>query len=343
LDAVVDSTPDHSHAPATIRALRAGKHVYCQKPLTHTVWEARQLRLAAEEHKCITQMGNQIHSASEYRTAVHLLRSGAIGKVKAVHSWVDLHGHDFSTLRTPPKGNPTEQLNWNLWQGPAATAAQEKPEAYHPFIWRAYTAFGSGALGDFGCHILDPVFTGLGIREPLSIKARCDAPPGEKWPVSQQVDYRFVGTESTLGREILLTWYDGLRMPEAALSQLANLPPGTSLPKKGSLLVGEDGSLVIPHVGMPWICKEGRLLPEKIQKQPGANHYHAWVDAVFAGSKTSDGFDYAGPLTEAVQLGNVAARFSGEELKWNMAALEFTGKPEANKWLTKEYRKGYEV
>ncbi len=340
VDAVQVSTPDHMHAAIAIAAMRMGKHIYCQKPLTHTVWEARQMRLVAEEMGVVTQMGNQIHSHVAYRTGTRLIREGAIGKVKEVHSWVGVQGRQYCNRTDRPESAPIpEGLDWDLWIG----GAPERPfavDVYHPFKWRDWQAFGSGALGDFGCHILDPVFTALGLTAPLTIKAEHDGTNDEVWPGPETVSYLFPGTEFTDGPTLPLTWHDGGQQPPR---ELAQLPDGVDLPGGGSLFIGEAGNMILPHVGMPQLYPVEKYQDFAMPEETDLNHWHVWVDAIRSGSLTSDGFHYAGPLTETVQLGNVAARVPGIELEWDAPALAIPNNAEANALLTKEYREGWEI
>ncbi len=340
-DAAIVSTPDHMHAFFALDAMRRGKHVYCQKPLSHTVWEARQLRLQAAKSKVVTQMGNQIHSHEAYRTAVKLIRDGAIGKVTAVHSWQGNHGNGYTKLTEPPASAPVpETLDWDKWLGVAAHR-DFAPDVYHPFKWRDWQVFGGGTMGDFGCHILDPVFTALGIKDPLTIRAENEGLNSHTWPGAETVSYVFAGTPLTAGKTIPVTWYDGGRLPDAAL--FPTMPAEKKMPKAGSLVLGEAGALIIPHVAMPELYLRDGATPPAIEKVAGSSHYHAWVDAALGGPKTTDGFDYAGPLTEAVQLGNVATRFPGETLVWDAKALRIKNVKEANKLLTKTYRDGWKI
>ncbi len=339
-DAVIVSTPDHMHAPAAMMAMGMGKHVYCQKPLTHTVWEARQMRRLAEKKNLTTMMGNQIHSAKEYRTGVRLIKDGAIGKVREVHSWVGVQGRQYCNRTDRPASVPVpSHVNWDLWLG----AAPQRPfaaEVYHPFKWRDWQAFGSGALGDFGCHILDPVFCALALTAPLSIEGQNDGTTDEVWPGPETITYVFPGTEYTAGKELRVIWRDGgLKPPK----ELAQLPEGVELPSGGSLFIGEGGTMVLPHVGMPSLYEANKVKSLSVREVPGTNHWHDWVDAVIGGKKTTDGFELAGPLTECVQLGNIAARMPGKKLDWDATSMKFTNEPDANRWLTKEYRKGFEV
>ncbi|MDB6151288.1 MAG: afr 1 [Chthoniobacter sp.] len=339
-DAVLVATPDHMHAFIALDAMRRGKHVYCEKPLTHTVWEARQMRLQAAKSKVVTQMGNQIHSASEYRTAVQLIRDGAIGKITAVHAWQSNAGNNCTHLTEPPApGTAPASLNWDAWLG-TAPAREFAPDVYHPFKWRDWQDFGGGTLGDFGCHILDPVFTALELTAPLSVRAENAGLNSHTWPTAETVSYVFPATAWTAGKTLPLTWYDGGRKPDRALAQL---PEGEKLPGSGSLMIGEGGTLLLPHVGKPRLFPEEKFAAFEVKKIPGVSHYHAWVDAVLAGTKTTDGFDYAGPLTETVQLGNVATRFPGETLEWNAADFRVPNKPEAERLLTKAYREGWKI
>ena len=340
LDAVIVSTPDHMHAPAAMYAMNRGKHCYCQKPLTHTVWEARQMRLLADKKQLITQMGNQIHSNLEYRLGVKILKSGAIGKITAVHSWVGVKGQNYyqGTAR-PPEAPVPKSLDWNLWIG----CAPERPFAekwYHPFNWRDWQDFGSGALGDFACHILDPVFTALDLTAPQTIQCDHEGFNPELWPGPETVKYVFPATKYTAGDTLPVTWYDGGRKPPR---ELAQMPEGVELPGGGSLFIGEGGTMVLPHVGRPQLYPEEKYREIDIPAVVGLNHWHVWVDAVLSNTRTSDGFHYAGPLTETVQLGNIAALYPGKTLEWDVEALSIKNLPEANTLLTKKYRKGFEV
>ena len=356
IDSVNVSTPDHMHAPVSVAAMQRGKHVFCQKPLAHTVWECRQMRLWAEKRGVITQMGNQIHSAVEYRLATRLLREGVIGKVKEVHSWVAVGGNERTCLLEPPAETAPVPagLDWDLWLG-AAPARPYSPGLYHPFAWRDWQDFGGGALGDFGCHILDPVFTGLGLTAPLSITAENSGVNRHIWPTTETVRYVFPGTEFTAGETLKVTWTDGGVRPERKLAQM---PAELDLPKSGSLFIGEKGNMVLPHVGGPRLYPlenfTGFTYPKDIR---GVNHWHAWIDGIIAGQRTSAGFHYAGLLAETVQLGNVATRVArratitrgtrkaddASTLRWDPANLRITNHPEAQALVTKAYRPGWTV
>ena len=363
LDAVTISTPDHMHALPTMAAMRLGKHVYCQKPLTHTVWEARQLRLQAAQSKVRTQMGNQIHSAKEYRTGVRLIQTGRIGKVLAVHTWHPNTGNKYTGLTAAPASGPVPAgVNWDLWLG-CAPSREFAPDVYHPFKWRDWVDFGCGTMGDFGCHLLDPVFTALKLGNPINVKADSVGSNPQTWCREQTIEWTFAGTEFTKGETIKVTWYDGGRLPDLAL---ARMPAGKPFPPAGSIFIGEEGVMLLPHYALPSLFPEEKfgknLNPGELTRRArakdkpvdkvavdltdiveGSSHYHAWIDAIIEGHETTDNFAYAGPLTEAVQLGNIASRHSGVKLEWDVANMKFPGKPEAEALLTKTYRKGWEL
>ena len=340
-DAAIVSTPDHMHACIALDAMRRGKHVYCQKPLTHTVWEARQMRLQAAKSRVATQMGNQIHSHEAYRTAVKLIRDGTIGKVTAVHAWQPNNGNGYTKLTAPPASGPVpETVNWDWWLG-VAPLRDYAPDVYHPFKWRDWQDFGGGTMGDFGCHILDPIFTALSLTAPVSIRAENEGLNPQTWPFAETVSYTFPGTAFTAGQTVPVTWYDGGHQPTDAIASI--LPADKKIPKAGSIVLGQSGAILIPHVAMPEVFMHDTAAQVPIEKVEGSSHYHAWVDAALGGPKTTDGFDYAGPLTEAVQLGNVATRLPGQTLEWDAAALKITSHPDANRLLTKTYRDGWKI
>jgi predicted dehydrogenase len=338
-DAVIVSTPDHMHAPIAMPVMELGKHVQCQKPLTHTVFEARQMRKAANKYNVVTQMGNQIQSHEAYRTAVKLVHDGTIGKVREVHSWQSGKMGWILVDDRPAGSEPVpETLHWDDWLG-VAPARPYLSKIYHPFSWRAWQDFSNGQLGDFGCHILDPVFMALNLTAPLTIRA--EAPPmnHEVWNKSSTVSYEFPGTDMTAGKTVNLTWYDGEgKYPPR---ELLGLSADYKLPSAGSILLGEKGSLVIPHVAMPQLVGE-KFADFKIPVVPARNHYTSWVDACLGQDKTTSHFDYAGPLTETILLGTIAIRQPGNTLSWNAEKLELAGSSKAQELLTKPYRSGWQ-
>ncbi len=338
-DAVSISTPDHMHAPIALAAIALGKHVFVQKPLAHSVQEARQMREAATKAGVVTQMGNQIQSHHAYRNAVQAIHDGAIGKVKEVHSW-QAGGMDWLIVETQPKETdpipPT--LNWDAWLG-VAPERPFKKGIYHPWTWRAWQDFSTGQLGDFGCHILDPVFMALELTSPTSLEA--EAPPlnKETWGRKSRIKYTFPGTSRTAGNEVAVTWYDGLEhkpSPEGL-----GLPEKYKLPGAGSAFVGEKGTLILPHWADATLFPAEKFQDYKLPQLPDLNHYTDWAHACLDGGKTNSNFDYSVPLTEAVLLGAIALHFPKEQLLWDSKALEFTHHADATARVKKSYRKGW--
>jgi predicted dehydrogenase len=339
-DAVIVSTPDHMHAPISLPAMKLGKHVFCQKPLTHTVFEARQMRLAAEKYRLVSQMCNQIQSHEAYRTAVKLVHDGVIGKVKEVHSWQAGPMRWLMADDRPAGADPVpETLHWDEWLGVAPQRPYKK-RLYHPFNWRAWQDFSNGQLGDFGCHILDPVFLALGLTAPTTVRAEAPAINREVWTKRSTVSYQFPGTERTVGKTLSLTWYDGeghLPPPEAH-----GLPKSYKLPAIGSVLIGEKGSMVIPHWATPKLFPTEKFADFKMEVVPSVDHYISWADACRGEGKTTSPFAYSGLLSETVLLGTIAIRIRGETLRWDSARMTFPNSTAANDLLTKHYRKGWE-
>jgi predicted dehydrogenase len=298
------------------------------------------MRLAAEKYHLVTQMGNQIQSSKEYRTAVKLVHDGVLGRVKEVHSWQSGKLIWLLADDRPASTDPIpEKLHWDDWLG-VAPERPYKERLYHPFNWRAWQDFSNGQLGDFGCHILDPVFLALGLAAPSTVWAEAPAINREVWTKRSTIRYEFPGTERTAGKTLVLTWYDGeghFPPPEAH-----GLPKSYKLPGSGSVLVGEKGSLVIPHVAMPKLFPEEKFADFKMEVVAAVNHYTAWADACRGEGKTTSPFAYSGPLTEAVLLGTIAIRVSGKTLHWDSTRLQIPNSTAANALLKKRYRKGWE-
>ncbi len=338
IDAVVVSTPDHTHAPAAMTALNADKPVYCQKPLTHEVYEARQLRLIAEKKKLTTQMGIQVHSSAPYRRAVQMIQSGVIGKVSRVFAW---SGKNWGYDGGPFKGQyeTPNTLNWDLWLG---TASQRNfhPRVYHPGQWRKLIDFGTGTLGDMGVHIFDTPYAALELTAPKWAKTTCRKPTGVGHPERNVVQYEFPGTKHTTD-SLIWTWYDGSFAPPKSDDLM--LPEKVNLPGQGSLFVGEGGFMLLPHVGEAKLFPQEKFRGYKPPAVANNNHYHQWVDACLGKGETSASFSYAGPLTEALLLGVVANRFPDTKLVWDAKNLKVTNLDDANKLLRCEYRKGFAV
>ena len=339
IDAVSIAVPDHSHASITLAALECGLHVYCEKPLTHSVAEARRVAARAEKAGTVNRMGNQIHSEDQYRVIRPVVQeSGAIGKIREVHSWISAPGHGRSGLLEAPE-NPKPappQVDWNLWVGPAPMREYGGDFVYHPRFWRDWQDFGTGSIGDNGCHLLDPIFTALELSAPLSIHSEHTGMNDEVYPAQETIEYVFPGTDWTAEDTLTVKWYDGGRRPKW---KHPGLPAGDELPQPASVLIGEKGYLLINHWKSPKLYPEEDFAEFEWPQLDKANHYHDWVDACLTGNANlSDNFTYAGNLTETVQLGNVAARFPGELLQWNAEKGEITNLVEANDLLDRKYR-----
>lgn len=357
IDAVTVSTPDHMHAPIAVSAMQLGKHVYVQKPLAHTVFEARQMRLLARKYGVVSQMGNQGHSGRAYRTVVKLIQSGAIGKVKEAHTWSNRPIWPQGIDR-PDRSDPVpDYLHWDLWLGvapyrpyvgPIEVPDDSQPRRrrrpvrglYHPFNWRGWLDFGVGALGDMGCHIIDPVVWSLELGPPRRVWSDGPAPNSETYPKWEIIHYQFDRTPYTAGDTIQVTWYDGGKKPARDLVPLAGDRP---IPDNGCLLIGEKGVLLCPHGGLPVLLPESEFQDYQIEWVEGDDHYMQWTNACKGIGKATSHFDYAGPLTETVLLGTIAIRFPGEKLEWDSQQLRFTSNEQANRFVHHKYRAGWEV
>jgi len=339
IDSVNVSTPDHMHAPQGMAALQRGVHVYGQKPLTHGLHECRRLAEVAREKKLVTQMGIQIHSATEYRLATRLVHDGVIGKIRAAHTWSSKEWGDNGAMPERRDSVP-DGLDWNLWLGVAADRPFIGQGWYHPGNWRRRLDFGTGTFGDMGCHIFDPVFSALQLTSPVSVKSLGAAPNSHSWATNAVIEYRFPATAQTVPGLIPVTWYDGRQRPPADVVALLG---GKSLPDQGSILIGTDGIMIIPHVGRPILLPDDKYAGFKAPDVGSANHWHEFINAVRGEGKTSAGFDYSGPLTESVLLGSVASRFPNATLDWDSAGLRFTNVADANRHVRRPYRAGWET
>lgn len=347
-DAVVVSTCEHTHAFATLPALQMGKHVYCEKPLTQNVWEARVIREAAAKAKVATQMGTQIHASDNYRRVVELVQSGAIGPVREAHVWVsrawglqspeDAKANgDIVSVQDRPKESqqPPSDLHWDLWLGPAP----ERPfhEVYFPGPkWYRWWDFGNGTMSDLGSHWIDLPFWALDLKHPLTIEASGPPPHPEIAPASMQVTYEYGPRGDKPG--LTLTWYQGVNKPkvwqENGIPQWGN----------GVLFVGDKGMILADygkHTLLPEKDFAGFKPPEPFI--PASRGHHAeWIHACKTGEPTTCNFDYAGWLTEANHLGNVAYR-TGKKLQWDPVKLQAANAPEAERFIRREYRQGWKL
>jgi len=341
IDAVIVSTPDHMHAPVALAAMHLGKHIFCQKPLTHTLFEARQLTEAAKKYNLVTQMGNQIQSHEAYRTAVAIVHAGTIGLVKEVHSWQGgVPRWPRAIDRPAGQDEVPAGVKWDLWLG----VAPERPyvkDMYHSFNWRGWQDFGTGQLGDFGCHILDPVFNSLKLTSTLKVRADAPEMNRETWTKWAVVNYEFPKTQYTKGDTLKLTWYDGDGVTPPR-DHLVGVPESFKLPTAGSALIGEKGTLIVPHVAMPKLFPEEKFSAAQLPTPGAVDHYVQFADACRGIGKTTSNFGFAGPLTEAVMLGTIAVRVQGEELTWDAEKLKVTNSEKAQQLVSKPYRKGWE-
>jgi predicted dehydrogenase len=342
LQTVNVSTPDHMHARIGLAALQRGLNVYGQKPLTHDLAETRRLTELARQKNAVTQMGIQIHSGKEYRTAVKLVQDGVIGKIREVHTWSSKAWGDKGTqpLRTDPI---PEGFNWDLWLGICEPRAFIGQGWYHPSNWRKRLDFGTGTFGDMGCHIYDPVFKALALTAPLSVRSEGDAPNDHSWATDAICRYVFPRTPYTAGETVEVTWYDGVQRPPAHIQALAldDTAEGSKLPDQGSIFRGTHGVMVLPHVSMPRLLGEAKGHP--VDAVAGEDHWFQFINAARGEGRTTANFDYAGPLTEAVLLGSVASRFPRQTLDWDAKALKFTNVAKANQFVRRAYRHGWEI
>ena len=344
IDAVIVSTPDHTHAPASMLAMHMDKPVYCQKPLAHHVSEAREMRALAEKKDLVTQMGIQVHSFYDYRLATLLIQSGIIGPVNRVRAWSPKNwGYDGP----PPQGTDPvpATLDWNLWLGTAAERPY-KEGVYHPANWRKLLDFGCGTLGDMGVHIFDTPYNALALDVPRTIKNDCRPPNGFSFPEQATVTYEFPGTKYTTDT-LEWVWYDGPGAP-ATHADLV-LPDGEALPDQGAMFMGEKGRLLLPHFQqLPKLIVDRKYqemdiesynlgAPVRDYESEGKKHYHQFVDACLGKGECSAPFSYAARLTETILLGVIAGRFPNKTLHWDQKAARFA-EAEANQFLASAYR-----
>lgn len=348
IDAVLIATPDHTHAVIAMAAIKAGKHVYCQKPLCHNLYEARMLARAAAESKVSTQMGIQGHSSEGFRLICEWIWAGAIGEVREVDAWCSLSyypwGHAYWSSKwgadrptdTPPV---PDKLNWDLWLGPAP----ERPyhPAYHPAVWRCWWDFGNGMMGDRGAHTLDSVVSSLKLGAPATIEATSCGLNPETHPLSAIVTYKF--PERGALPPVTLTWYEGLRAPRPP-----QLEDGQDMPDEGGVIFkGSKGALMCGVYGdSPRLIPEAAMRdfqrPPKTLPRVKGSHEMDWVRAAKAGEQPGAHFGYSGPLTETCLLGNVAKRMDAR-IEWDSPGLRISNLPDANHYVRAEYRQGWSL
>jgi predicted dehydrogenase len=349
IDAVVIATPDHVHAVASMMAIKMGKHVYCEKPLTHTVFEARALAKAAAEAKVVTQMGNQGMAHDANRQLKEWLWDGAIGPVREVHAWSDRPTR-FGTTKLwwpqgveRPKDSPSvpDTLDWNLWLGPAPSRPYNP--AYVPFVWRGWYDFGTGAMGDLAIHNLAPVFSSLKLKAPVTIHGSSTPVFPETYPIASLIHYEFPARDEM--PPVTVHWYDGGLLPARPQEFEAN----EDLPREnGVIFVGEKGKILLEGEGGESL----RFMPKSRiddYKQPpktlprSIGHHKEWIEACKGNGSTESNFGFSGPLTETCLLGNISVRMGGKLLNWDSEKFKITNNEEANQYLHFKYRDGWSL
>ena len=355
IDAVIVATPDHSHAVVGLAAIQRGKHVYIQKPLAHSVYEARLLTEAARKHKVATQLGNQGHSGDGVRMLCTWIWDGAIGPVREVHAWTNRPVWPQGIEVDRPKETPPvpASLDWDLWIGPAAMRPYHP--TYHPGNWRAWWDFGTGSLGDLGCHILDAPFWALKLKYPTSVEGCISTywndlwkpcpPKNENYPRSTIARFKFPAREGM--PEVKLTWWDGGMMPPRP----EELEPGRRMGDDdgGVLFIGDKGLLMCGCYGRsPQLLPAAKMQAYKrpklaIERIPGGEQGHEkdWIRACKGGKPASSNFDFSGPLSEMVLMGNLAVRYPNRKLLWDGEKMEVTNDSEANSYVRRHYREGW--
>ena len=350
IDSINVAVPDHNHFAIAYQAIAYGKHVYCQKPLCHDVAEVRKLTQAAIKAGVVTQLGTQHASGKGDRSAVQILKDGVIGKIKHAYLCSNrpaaIERYRLPGPRPPQGQDVPSHLNWDLWTG-TAPMRPYAPNIYHPAIWRAWQDFGTGWSGDIGCHIFDAVWKGLGLTAPLSVVARVQDSwqesserNGDTWPQGDHITWMFPGNEFTESDVLPLEWFDGEFYPPWEVQALYH---GKPYPAESAILIGTEGALLIPHKEMPVLLPENKFKNYQMPNLDDRNHYHHFVDACLGSEKNESHFAQSGPMTEAILLGTVAIRMTDTVLEWDAVNMSFPNQPKADKYLQREYRKGWGV
>jgi predicted dehydrogenase len=350
IDSVSITVPDHMHAPITLEALRRGKHVYCQKPLTHDVFEARVVARAAQAAGKVTQLGTQFAAGAGDRMAVELLQQGVLGKIRRVALFSNRPGA-VEKYRLPgprpQQGSPVPgNLAWDLWLG-TAPVRDYAEGIYHPSCWRCWIDFGTGWSGDIGCHLFDAVWKGLDLKAPKTVQAKVQdswaadpARQADNWPQADHVTWVFPGNEKTDG-DLTVEWFDGEYFPPEELRKLA--VDFENFPSEGAMVLGTDGAMLLPHQSAPRLYPLEKFRAVPRPQIPGTNHYHDFVDACLGGAPARSDFPRTGPMAEAILLGTAAIRAHGRLLEWEPETMDFRNDPAARAFLRRAYRKGWEV
>jgi len=340
IDAVVIATPDHNHAPAAIMAMKMGKHVYVEKPMAHTIYEARKMTEVARQMKVVTQMGNQGHAGEGLRLTYEFIKDGAIGKVHTVNVWSDrpIWPQGIDRPKDTPPVPPT--LDWDLWLGPAPNRPYHP--AYVPFNWRGWWDFGCGAMGDMAVHNADPAFFCLDLGAPIAAEAETSGVNNETFPKWQIITYYFAARGDQPPVKVI--WYDGKKMPPRP----PELEPDRKLEDNGIMFVGDKGTILCGGwAGAPRIVPESKMQaykrpPKTLPRSPG--HHKEWIQACKDNNPKGAmaGFEYSGPFTEALLVGNLAVRL-GKKIEWDARKMKATNAPEADQYINKKYREGWAI
>jgi len=320
-------------------AMSLGKHVYVQKPLATTVHETRMLAAEARRRRLVSQMGIQISSHPTQLATELMIRNGVIGKIREVHTFCNKTWGDMNPI--PAGADPVPApLNWDMWLG-VGEKRPYKEGVYHPGNWRKRVGFGTGTLGDMGCHIFSTPIRGVGLYLPIEITSNGPGAVHGNWPIDAKLKYVFPGNSLTAGKTLDFWWYDGATRPPDAVAAAV----GGTLPASGAVIIGTDGAILLPHIGAPVLHPADKFAGRSIPAAPERNHYHEFLDAVLAGPGTlcSAGFDYASLVTEAVLLGSVAEHYPSETLAYDPATMRVTSRKEPNRHLTRKFRKKYLV
>jgi predicted dehydrogenase len=343
IDAVVVATPDHTHAVAAMAAMRRGKHVYCEKPLAHSVFEIRQLMKAAQEHKVVTQLGNQGHSSDSIRNFCEWIWDGAIGNVHTIHAGCAAMNSGIDSLPLPKHETPIDSaLDWHLWLGPALHRPYHP--AYLPGSWRGWVPFGNGTVGDWTCHVVDPVFWALDLGLPATIQATVkdydQKNQGDAFPKGEVIKYEFPAKGKR--GPITMHWYTGTEK----IPRPPELEPNQKAVETGAVVIGDKGTIVYGSHGAGGVrlipdskMKEYQLPAKTIPRVKG--HQQNWLEAIRNGTKAGSDFSYGGPLTEIALLGVIAIKMAGAKLEWDAANMRFTNSTEANQYVNPPYRDGW--
>lgn len=336
IDSVHVTIPDHNHAIVAAWAMAMGMHVYCQKPLTHDVWEARMLQRAAHHHGAVTQMGIQNHSGANYLSALDYFRNAPFPAVSEVHVWTDRPAGWWPQNVEMPEGEDEvpEGLDWNQWLGTAPDRPYVKG-AYHAFVWRGRKAFGTGAQGDMACHLMDPALWFLGITAPTSVQSIGPKPTADSFPLWSEIRYQFPASARTHADGVKVVWYDGKHLPQDSFDAFGVEEPYANA---SFFISGDQAFMVSPYEP----CRLFRRGQGELEFTPptveAVHHWHQYVDACFGRDHCTANFDYAAPLSEVALLGNIAMEYPEEVLQWHAQKLSFPSHPAADAWLKRRYR-----